>query len=85
MRIIDSHKRAEKGPRENEDMAHKTEDVDYIVTTYLRGGDQWSDVFASAWEAMAAVARINNATDDIARITMTKKVVTCETIEMEVA
>ena len=66
-------------------MAHKTEDVDYIVTTYFKGGDQWGDVFGSAWEAMVAVARINNATDDIARITMTKKVVTCETIEMEVA
>lgn len=85
MRINDSHKRAEKGPQENEDMAHKTEDVDYIVTAYLKGGDQWHDVFASSWEAMEAVTRINNTNDDIARITVTKKVVTCETLTIEVA
>ena len=78
-------RRAEKGPQENEDMTHKTEDVGYIVNAYLKGGDMWSDVFGSAWEAMEAVTRINNSNDDVARITVIKKVVTCETIEMEVA
>ena len=66
-------------------MARITTDTDYIVTTYLRSGDQWGDVYGSAWEAMEAVTRINNSNDDISRITVTKKTVTCETLTVEVA